>query len=85
MLHPAFCHPYTFWVQSRMAHTPSNKEESTTTEVTDNSCHGHDCVAECGIEGYCHAERGRHHNFSQGPIPGQDYAELRHPHNRWRV
>jgi len=53
-IHPAFCHPYTFWVLSRMASFKSRKEESRTPEADDNDCHGHGCYRPDCCQGYGH-------------------------------
>jgi hypothetical protein len=85
MVHISLRYPYTLWLLSRVASLKSSKKKSRTSQESDNQCDGHNCLTGCGTDGHCHTKTGGHHYFSQGPIPSQDYAELRHPHNRWRV
>jgi len=84
-IHPAFAHPYTFWVFSRMASIKSRQEEPKPAEGKNHKCHGHGCGRTNCCKGYGHAIKGGHGRDSQGQIPSKDYAELRHPYNKWRL
>ena len=84
-LHPAFCHPYTFWVLSRMASIKSRIQEPVNTQTEDDDCHGHGCYRADCCQGYGHHLASGHSRDSKGQVPSEDYAELRHPYNRWRL
>jgi len=80
-----FSHPITNWVLSRMAPVDSRQEESAIVEADYDDCHGHGCYRADCCQGYGHAIARRHSGDSKGQVPSQDYAELRHPNNRWRL
>ena len=85
MLNPAFCHPYTFWVLSRMASIESRQEGPVHTEDKDDDCHGHGCYRTDCCQGYRDHIQGRHDRNNQGQVSRKDYAKLRYPYYRWRL
>lgn len=81
-IHPAFAHPYTFWVLSRMASIKSRQEKSRLAEGAGGHCLRHNCDKANCCQGHGHAIADGHDRDSKGQIPSKDYAELRYANNR---
>ena len=76
MLNPAFCHPYTFWVLSRMALIESRKKESGIAKTEDDDCHGHGCYKADCCQGYGRHFQGGYNRDNQRQVPLENHAEL---------
>ena len=85
MSYPVFLNPITNWVLSRMASKKSRAKRSFNPSDEDDDCHGHGCYRTDCCQGYGHVIAGRYSGDSKGQVPSKDYAELRHPNNRWRL
>ena len=68
-----------------MASKKSDKERPNDPGSGHGDCHGHGCdKIDCCI-GYGHHLKDRYCGDSKEQLPSKDYAELRHPYNRWRL
>ena len=79
------CYNFAVQLRSKLASTKSSKIRSIDPPAEDDKCHGHGCDrADCCI-GYGHHLKDRYHRNRKEQLPSEDYAELRHPNNRWRL
>jgi len=80
-----FCYNFAVQLRSELAFAKSNRKGSIDPPAEDNNCYGHGCdKPDCCI-GYGHHIKHRHSRDRKEQLPSKDYAELRHPNNRWRL
>lgn len=72
-------------LQRTMALEKSSSERPFNYEDDGDDCHGHGCYRADCCQGYGHHLAGGYGGDHKRQVPGEDYAELRHPHNRWRL
>ena len=68
-----------------MASEESNQERPDNSSPGYGDCHGHGCYREDCCAGYGHHLKHGYSGDSKEQLPSEDYAYLRHPHNRWRL
>ena len=75
-------HPVAQWMFSRISLEESRKKRPVNSKERDGDCSRYDCVAECGIEGYCMAERDRHFNPNKGKTKSKNRKGKRYLSDR---
>jgi len=85
MRYVVFCYNFVSQLRSKLASAKSSKIRSIDPPTEDDNCHGHGCDrADCCI-GYGHHLKHGYSGDRKEQLPSQNYAELRHPYNRWRL